>query len=414
MSKKLFNLFHKLYGWELTWFLGMLLAMRSANIRLLRGVLNFYTGLFASLFVVFLAFLILQLSFRFFKKHHKLLENISTSVVTVFFLLFLLELLLRGIGLNASYGEQNGNSQYFSEAAFENRNSWYFTQTPNQEIRYDKAEFVFERTTNSLGLCEKEIPFEKDSTEFRILALGDSFTEGDGVSADSTWLKTVERNLQERYPTLKVTTINAGYGGSDVVYESVLLRDKLLPYQPDLVILSTNFSDQEDISVRGGFERFQADGTIKVVERPSWEWIYGSSYTFRFIIRAAGSPNRLSLKNVESINESPVIAMEAVRKVEDICKRESLKLLIVTHPLDSDLLQNEYDSQAMNVMVDSLRKSGIQYIDLREKYWDQGFNGSEKLDSIFWPINRHFNFKGYELYGKYVSEEIAKLGWLEN
>jgi lysophospholipase L1-like esterase len=58
--------------------------------------------------------------------------------------------------------------------------------------------------------------------------------------------------------------MNAGICGSDPCYDFMQLKDHLLAYQPDMIIqmISTNDAST-DLQLRGGLERFQADGTVK-------------------------------------------------------------------------------------------------------------------------------------------------------
>ncbi len=406
-------LIRKYFLTELLLLLLALLAARSAAIRINRDILNFYTWLFSSILVASTILLILALLFRLFRTRKRRRQNILTSVITTFVLLFLIEVLLRWTGISDTYGEKNGNYNYFSETNFENRDTWYWIHEPNETIHKQKTEFTFARTTNSLGLCEKEIPFAKDSSEFRILALGDSFTEGDGVGYDSTWLKTVERNLQAIYPHRKIVTINAGYGGSDVVYQYVLLRDKLQPYQPDMVVVSINNSDITDISIRGGMERFQPDGSVKVMEPHSWEWLYGMSHTIRLGVHAAGYSRRLDLDKQHPAEESPITAMKSIRKIQKICQENEYKLLTITHPAKEDLEQRSFNQPPMETLADSLRLSGIPYLELLEKF-DRRLEGNPaQIEDIFWPLNAHFKASGYRIYGDFVTEEIVRLGWIK-
>src|SRR5262245_9955658 len=63
---------------------------------------------------------------------------------------------------------------------------------------------------NSLGFRDDEFPVEKQPGELRVLALGDSFTHGQGVQARDSWPEVLERGLQplHRGP---VQVINGGF-----------------------------------------------------------------------------------------------------------------------------------------------------------------------------------------------------------
>ncbi len=80
----------------------------------------------------------------------------------------------------------------------------------------------------------------------RVMVLGDSFTEGQGVKAGDTSVKVLERLLNEKEPD-RWEVRNCGRRGTDfpALYEAF---EALLPYEPDLVIyaLTLNDADQSE------------------------------------------------------------------------------------------------------------------------------------------------------------------------
>lgn len=396
---------------EIILLLILLLAAGKTYRRVDVGIIDFETGM--SFFFAFAAAFILLISLltRVLKTNPQKQRFIFTQAVILFVLLFGFELALRQMGSFATYGESNGEPNYYSPFSSENRNSWYYLHEPNLTISYQKAEFDWNRTTNSWGMCEAEIPMQKPPGEFRILALGDSFTEGDGVAYDSTWLKTLEYKLSERHPHLAIRTINAGIGGSDPVYQYVLLKDSLLPLKPDLVIVSTNASDISDVSTRGGMERFQADGKVKVIDPPAWEWIYASSHLARLMIcRIGGYSIVLDLDKQHPKNESPALIAQAMGDIEHLGKENHFKTLAVIHPVVQELFPNGITPEPhMDALRALLAQKSIQMIDLEPAYVKLGYTTAEKMDQIYWPQNRHFNALGYRLYGELVADWIEEL-----
>ena len=98
-------------------------------------------------------------------------------------------------------------------------------------------------TTNAIGLRGSEVPGAKPRGVRRILALGDSFTFGDGVQLDETWPRQLEQRLNAAGPEYEV--VNAGVGGYGTAHE-LLLSGTLVPsVQPDLVVLG--FSVVNDV-----------------------------------------------------------------------------------------------------------------------------------------------------------------------
>jgi len=99
-------------------------------------------------------------------------------------------------------------------------------------------------STNALGLRSRAIT-PKRPGEYRILFLGDSFTFGEGVGADDTYVALVERELN-RDGFAGVTTVNAGVLGYGTLQETALL-DRLEPVvRPDAVVLAFFENDFND------------------------------------------------------------------------------------------------------------------------------------------------------------------------
>ncbi len=103
---------------------------------------------------------------------------------------------------------------------------------PSMEYRNRKVKI----TTNSLGLRNKEISFDKQPGIKRILILGDSYTFGVYVEDDETFSARLESLLQE--DGYKVEVINAGYAcGWETDEQYAWLLNEGLKLNPDIVIL---------------------------------------------------------------------------------------------------------------------------------------------------------------------------------
>ncbi|MDR4481506.1 MAG: GDSL-type esterase/lipase family protein [Nitrospira sp.] len=107
------------------------------------------------------------------------------------------------------------------------------------------------KRSNSQGFRDKERTFEKPDTHTRVLAIGDSFTWGAGVTYDQAFVTLLERRLQAELP--RVELINQGVPGWEPPQELHLLRHHGIHFQPDLVVL--NFFVGNDIIRRRGAER---------------------------------------------------------------------------------------------------------------------------------------------------------------
>lgn len=78
----------------------------------------------------------------------------------------------------------------------------------------------------------------KQPGEFRVLVVGDSFSENQAVDADKLYANVLEAELAKRSPGQRVTVINAGMAGWGIWQYHTYLDKWLAKIQPDLVVLS--------------------------------------------------------------------------------------------------------------------------------------------------------------------------------
>ncbi len=117
-----------------------------------------------------------------------------------------------------------------------------------------------ELTTNSLGLRDREIEPGKPAGVFRILMLGDSFTEGGGLTLEQTVPKQVEAMLDAARCRPGVEVINGGVSSYSPILEYLFLEHVGLALDPNLVVLNFDMTDVHDDVVRTGLARLDAKG----------------------------------------------------------------------------------------------------------------------------------------------------------
>ncbi len=87
------------------------------------------------------------------------------------------------------------------------------------------------------------VPLRKAPGESRVLFVGDSATEGAFVTLKQSFPLRFKQLLDQRDPGNHVRVINAGVWGMTTIDEYHLLRDKLLPLKPDVVVLGLFMSN---------------------------------------------------------------------------------------------------------------------------------------------------------------------------
>lgn len=381
--------------------------------RIQTGTLNFTTGMLFLTALWLLAFLVAETLMRGLVKSADQKNKTRLLVITIGTIAFAVEIFSRLVlGSHATHMERNGIRDYFSYHQV-SRPSWFHVHIKNGQIRYPQVEFRHYRETNSIGLAEREFSVNKAPREYRIIALGDSFTEGTGTSYDSSWVRVVERNLRTEFPDWVVAAMNAGIAGSDVFFEYILLREQLLPYDPDLVIVAVNSSDVQDIMVRGGMERFRPDGTTRfAMTSPKWEWLYAISFTFRHVVhdllrydRLFMKPEQASMASASAVN----LITTALDAFASLATTEGFDLLIVIHPHQWEVRGGQYVGGFADVISHVEDMPDIRSVDLMDFYLTNEIITEANVAEFYWPMDTHHNGAGYQMMGGGITDAILRL-----
>lgn len=365
---------------------------------------NVFTSL---LFIGLIYFILYELINYVAKRFLMSLEKqtyIFISLKSTFITLTFLELTLRIFNVNATYTEQRTN-HYFSP--FNNHSAgWFHIWTGNHNL--ETSEYNYERTINRELLSDIDHPIKKQKDEYRIIGLGDSFTEGDGAHKDSTWLKALERNLSRNNFKHNFTFMNAGVSGSDVFFEYILLEEKLLKYKPDLVLLTLNNSDISDVIIRGGMERFQKDGTSKFNNAPVWEPLFAVSYLSRIVIKNILNYNEIFVtKNSDKYGIARSEIYKALQVIQELSLEKRFKFVVVFHP-GKDEIEDNY-LELYDVLTKVKEETQIENFNLLEYFRKEEGINSTNCDELFWSDDGHHNAKGYKKFANGIEWKLNKM-----
>lgn len=123
----------------------------------------------------------------------------------------------------------------------------YYTYKPHETLMYEIpwfSETVTNRTNND-GLVDRfNYPVPKNPGVFRIIALGDSFTQGVMVETRQSYPEVLEDLFhRNEYETPVIEVLNFGVGGYDVEYAMHRFRTQGMKYDPDMVLWLVQFND---------------------------------------------------------------------------------------------------------------------------------------------------------------------------
>ncbi len=145
-------------------------------------------------------------------------------------------------------------------------------KVPGAEGHFRRGDVLVHEKINSLGLRGPEYAHEKPEGTFRILVLGDSFTEGYDVELDDLFTTILERSLRKRWP--KIEVINGGTGGYSTDQMYLFLRVEGYKYHPDLVVMMTYPTNDVYYNIKNRYGNYYkplfelADSTLMLTNTP--------------------------------------------------------------------------------------------------------------------------------------------------
>jgi lysophospholipase L1-like esterase len=333
-------------------------------------------------------------------------KTVLNRVIVVFYAslttLFILEiLLLLGLFGYKTYSENN-NGRYLS--LYSNyMPGIHHTYWVNGLVNYQKAEYQYVKHSNTLGFIDHEWPEEKQDEEIRIMAMGDSFTEGDGAHFDSSYVAALRRILPDKY-----TLLNAGVCGSDPIYNYKILEEILVQYQPDHILQTISADDIiSDFRIRGGFERYDEGDQKYFRSRPWWEPIYAVNHVSRILFSALGYDRSLQ-KSLTSEEEEKLKALtnEVIYKYSKLGQQNSFTISIILLPTIEELCYGMalFDVTFINKLVKQY--PNITVVNLSECYLNRFNQNSDSLIPYFWPLDKHHNAAGYQMLAECIADNL--------
>lgn len=322
------------------------------------------------------------------------------------------EILLRWSCAYCSWSEQN-NGDWKSPYTVES-DSPYWLRKPGYTGSYNQPEFDYSLITNSLGLRDIEHPPTKAPGELRVVALGDSFTEGQGAPFEDTWPSVFSRKLNMAGDAYQYTVIIGGVAGSDPFYAYRLMVDRLLAYQPDLVLLTVNFSDVIDVVARGGEERFTRDGRTTGISDPPTGlpvWLFEHSHFTRFVMIELLDYTHLMMTKPER-KEKVAVARKKIEllivKLDRLLAQHGIRFALVVMPGANELRRGRYDDlHDLPALMEASKAASVSTIDVKPYLDAKLAEGDVQFGDLAWEIDRHYNPLGYRYFGEAVYEGLC-------
>lgn len=239
------------------------------------------------------------------------------------------------------------------------------------------------------------------------MALGDSFTEGRGVNQQSSWPFVLERSLNQTEGSNNFNVINGGISGSDPVFELQILKTMLLKYGLNLVIVSVNQSDIDDLIVRGGLTRYDKEGVLHYNPGPWWEGFYANSFVVRLLVHNVFEFDflfnaRKSLEEKRKIAERELL--ETFKAFYNLADKEGFELMIVFHPLREEFVLEKMEMASL--IQKTTNETNAIVVNLLNHFVMKKKAGMTEED-LYWPTDLHHNAEGYKVYSNGIQDVIV-------
>ena len=341
------------------------------------------------------------------KYRSSLVNNLFLSLCSGALALFIAEFFLTITGIAKTHMEQNKG---YYRSHYSMQESSYRSWPPGVPHELSSSEFSYWRNTNSMGFADVEWRRNRKGNEKRIMALGDSFTEGDGAPYDSGYVSILRQILSNSSDSFYV--MNAGICGSDPFNNYINLKDRLLSFKPDIIIQSIGSDDMlSDIRLRGGMERFQKDSTARYRPAPRWEPIYAISYVSRMLFKIAGynemlQTTKLSLTDKKRIDQS---VEDLFQRYSLLCRQNGIKLILVFHPQEDELEANKYNYDFTNILHHLPVDGAIRVVDLLPSYQEYSRKSKSNVSDYYWKSDGHHNSKGYKMMAETTLQNIRPI-----
>lgn len=264
------------------------------------------------------------------------------------------------------------------------------------EWSYFDADGCIDMSTNSLGFRDLEFPLEKPAGELRILAVGDSFTFGNGVRLEDTWAQQLEKLLAARHP--KVEVINAGFATGEhrpSGYGDWIEHDGLA-FAPDVVLIGFCLNDMGSVPM------------AVIVKEPAEPWLGGKSLLLMRIQhellkrKYADFPLDVARK----VEREPAIwlaTQAGLTRIRDLCAARGVRFVVAVFPMLSQL-DGTYPFRRLHALVaEFCEREGIERVDLLERFLG-------RRDRELWahPTDQHPNDVGHRLIAEGILEYLEK------
>jgi hypothetical protein len=236
---------------------------------------------------------------------------------------------------------------------------------PNAQFWHTSADGSWKFVTNSKGLRDtREFGYAKPAGTLRVLALGDSHTQGYEVRQELTFSSVLERYLGSH--GVRAEVLNAGVSGFSTAEELAYLENEGYKYQPDVVVLAFYANDFED-NLKAGLFKLQDDRLVAlkyehvpgvriqnaIYALPGVRWMSENSYAYSLAFNGVWLHFKSALHDSAKNSAAPTdgaefeyavatkaghsayeigLAAALIERMRNFCQARGIRLIVVEIP----------------------------------------------------------------------------------
>jgi len=261
-----------------------------------------------------------------------------------------------------------------------------------------RQDFELVYSTNSQGLRDREFTSFPDKGTKRVLAIGDSWTFGNGVKLSQTWPKQLKKIFKKK--GIKSEVINTGVNGySTRIYYRILKKFYHL-YHPDIVIVLV-FSNDPGGDIADTKKRYSIitsnDGWLKKFLKRHSHLAKNLWFAYQaYFPRKYGNFHVTNLTKRDETDTELNLAYELYReslvKMKQFCQKNNIFFALTTIPSDV--------SSFLKFTEKVCKDEAINYISQESLLEEESILGVTSAG--------HYNPKGYNLLANNIAEYISK------
>ncbi|MDA1096308.1 MAG: SGNH/GDSL hydrolase family protein [Chloroflexi bacterium] len=305
-------------------------------------------------------------------------------------------------------------------------------------------QFVQKIKVNSHGMRDREYSLKKRAGVRRIAAIGDSFTAGLEVKADEVFTEVMERDLGSGWEVL-----NFGVSGYSTLHEYLYLRDSILDFDPDVILLVFYVRNDLD-EMQGRYYDERRSGPIADVDnegsllirnipvpKPAGLLQDGAprpflqitdSHLFNFIHLRLKVRERILVNSYPEVRHfNPTLTPRlrkdyrilnaVIEKFAELCKSRDIPLVLVYAPTilqvypadywepvrDSQGLPDTFDVNTPVLRTEEIAKQHhLLFLDLTSPLRERAATGAR----LYFTWNQHWNHKGHETVSNAITDYL--------